>query len=246
MKQWNWFMFLGLCFLGSSFAIYSFHYMIFEDSHFIFKYLVAQLGFLPINVFLVTVVLNHLMSRRDKRARLQKVKMIKGAFFSDLGSDLLRHICWYDLNLDHNRQHLVPDNNWTSEDFLQARKNVAGLDFKLSLQEKSLSSLQDYLSDKRHQLLSFLENPTLLEHEHFTDLIWAVFHLQDELALRPDLENLCGPDIVHLSEDIRRIYHLLIMQWLDYMEHMQSSYPYLYSLALRTNPFDVQAKVEVS
>ncbi|KUG05354.1 hypothetical protein ASZ90_017244 [hydrocarbon metagenome] len=246
MKQWNWFMFLGVCFLGGSFAIYSLHYMIFGDSHFIFKYLVAQLGFLPINVFLVTIVLNKLMSRRDKRARLQKLNMIIGAFFSDLGSDLLRHLSWYDQNLDHNRENLVPTNNWSNQDFTQARKNIAKLDFKLNLRENSLQSLHDYLSDKRPQLLAFLENPTLLEHEHFTDLIWAVFHLQDELALRPDLYNLSELDTAHLSEDLRRVSQLLIMQWMDHMQHLQSSYPHLYSLALRTNPFDTEARVEIS
>ncbi len=246
MKQMNWFMLLGVCFLGTSFAVYSFHYLVFGDSYFIFKYLVAQLGFLPLNVFLVTIVLNQLMSRRDKRVRMQKLNMIIGAFFSDLGSELLSELSRYDQNLDQNRKNLVPENTWSSQDFAQARENIAELDFNPNLQENSLHGLHDYLSGKRQHLLSFLENPSLLEHEHFTDLIWAIFHLQDELALRSDLHNLSEPDTAHLSGDLKRIYQLLIIQWLDYMQHMQSSYPYLYSLALRTNPFDSKARVEVS
>jgi hypothetical protein len=29
------------------------------------------------------------------------------------------------------------------------------------------------------------------------------------------------------------------------MQHLQISYPYLFSLAVRTNPFDTQAQVEI-
>jgi len=31
-------------------------------------------------------------------------------------------------------------------------------------------------------LLGLLGNPNLLEHDSFTDLLWAVFHLMEELS----------------------------------------------------------------
>jgi len=37
---------------------------------------------------------------------------------------------------------------------------------------------------------------------------------------------------------MNRVYSQLARQWLGYMEHLKGSYPYLYSLALRTNPFN--------
>ncbi|MBA7569274.1 hypothetical protein ES708_11013 [subsurface metagenome] len=36
-----------------------------------------------------------------------------------------------------------------------------------------------------------------------------------------------------------------ISEWLDYMKHLKNNYPYLFSLAMRTNPFDANASVEV-
>ena len=30
---------------------------------------------------------------------------------------------------------------------------------------------------------------------------------------------------------------LYLLQWLDYMRHLKADYPYLFSLAIRTNPF---------
>ncbi len=46
---------------------------------------------------------------------------------------------------------------------------------------------------------------------------------------------------MHLSGDIRRAYSILITEWLAYMKHLKSDYPYLFSLAVRTNPFDQTA-----
>jgi len=90
-----------------------------------------------------------------------------------------------------------------------------------------------------------LENPILLEHGSFTNLLWAVFHLADELALRQNVMELSKPDHEHINGDARRAYLLLLKEWVHYMKHLKANYPYLYSLAIRTNPFDTAARPEV-
>jgi hypothetical protein len=42
------------------------------------------------------------------------------------------------------------------------------------------------------------------------------------------------------------VYVLLVSEWLDYMQHLKRNYPYLFSLAIRTNPFDPEASPVVS
>ena len=44
---------------------------------------------------------------------------------------------------------------------------------------------------------------------------------------------------------MQRGYVLLIKEWLAYMAHLKTRYPYLFSLALRTNPFDPFATPEI-
>ena len=90
-------------------------------------------------------------------------------------------------------------------------------------------------------MLALLENPNLLEHESFTELLWAVFHLTEELACRMNLKELPDTDYEHLSADMKRAYVLLIAEWLAYMKHLKINYPYLFSLAARMNPFDPNA-----
>jgi hypothetical protein len=108
-------------------------------------------------------------------------------------------------------------------------------------QRVDLEKLKSFLIGKRNFLLGLLENPNLLEHESFTDLLWAVFHLTEELENRVDVKRLPDNDFAHLSSDIKRAYILLVVQWLSYMKHLKNDYPYLFSLAIRTNPFDPKA-----
>jgi hypothetical protein len=50
-------------------------------------------------------------------------------------------------------------------------------------------------------------------------------------------------DINHLAGDIKRVYHLLVSEWIAYMKFLKNSYPFLFSLAIRTNPFNKTASV---
>jgi len=70
-------------------------------------------------------------------------------------------------------------------------------------------------------------------------------HLAEEMMARENLTSLPLTDCAHLSGDLNRVYHLLIMEWLTYMQYLKHNYPYLFSLAMRKNPFDRNASVVV-
>lgn len=110
---------------------------------------------------------------------------------------------------------------------------------------KFLEHTKKFLVHRRKFLLALLENPNLLEHETFTNLLWAVFHLMEELEKRENITNLSITDYHHLNGDTVRVYSLLIQEWLQYMEHLEKYYPYLFSLAVRTNPFDPDSQVMI-
>ncbi|MBN1765989.1 MAG: hypothetical protein JW860_12070 [Sedimentisphaerales bacterium] len=105
--------------------------------------------------------------------------------------------------------------------------------------------LRELLSTYNDQLLRLLENPNVLEHESFTELLRAVFHLTEELAARDTIEDSTPEDYEHLSKDIQRVYLRLVQQWVDYLKYLKTNYPYLFSLAVRKNPFDLNASVVI-
>ena len=77
-------------------------------------------------------------------------------------------------------------------------------------------------------------------------MLWAVSHLSEELSARGDLKDLSTLDRRHLELDLARAYGRLLGEWLLYVRHLKADYPYLFSFAVRTNPFDAKARPEVA
>ncbi len=246
MKRLNWQTVLGLSLVALSAFFYLIHYLIFRDAHHIFIYMVGDIAFVPIEVLMVTLIIHRLLTEREKRAMLKKMNMVIGAFFSEVGTQLLKSFYGFDAHADTMKKDLIVGTNWSAKDFSRALKHFKVYDYSIDSKRGDLKKLQRFLVDKRGFLLVLLENPNLLEHESFTDLLWAVFHLTEELDNRTDVTQLPNPDYDHLSGDIKRAYALLISAWLAYMSHLKTDYPYLFSLAVRTNPFDPQASPEVT
>ena len=238
MKRFSWQILLGLSLIALSAILYLIHYTIFRDSHHIIIYLIGDIAFLPVQVLLVTLIIDQLLSAREKRAMLKKMNMVIGSFFSEVGTQLLKSFSDFASHEDQIKKDLFENNDWSNKTFSNINKHLKGYDYRVESQKGDLEGLKNFLLEKRDFLLGLLENPNLLEHESFTELLWAVFHLTEELAFRPGLRQLPDTDFNHLSVDIRRAYHLLIVEWLAYMRHLRDSYPYLFSLAARMNPFD--------
>lgn len=241
MKRYNWQILLGLSLMALSTIFYLIHYTIFRDIHHIFLYLIGDIAFVFIQVLLVTLILDQLLVIREKRAMLKKLNMVIGAFFSEVGTDLIKSFFSFDLHIDKIRHNLMVTNDWSSQKYSEVGRALKNDDFKIESQKGDLEYLRSFLIGKRNFLLSLLENPNLLEHESFTDLLWAVFHLTEELENRMDVKKLPDSDYDHLSADMRRAYVLLISEWLNYMKHLKDNYPYLFSLAVRLNPFNPNA-----
>ena len=225
----------------TSALLYFGHYLIFNDPHHIAIYMVGDLAFVPIEVLLVTVIIHELLGARERRARRDKMNMVVGAFFSEMGTSLLAEVSDADPGLDEIRNSLLVSGDWQDSDFETAGRDLKKHKFGVDKNKINLSDMHDFLFDERDFLLRLLENPNLLEHESFTELLFAVFHLSEELAARDDMTNIQPSDLTHLAGDVNRVYGLLVDQWLDYMGHLKKNYPYLFSLALRTNPFDQSA-----
>jgi hypothetical protein len=241
MKRLDWKITLGIGLVALSAVVYIIHYLIFRDPHHIFIYLIGDIAFVFFEVLLVTLIIHQLLSQREKRNRLEKLNMVIGAFFSEVGTELLTYFSDFDPKLNEIRNELVVTKDWSEQEFQKISKRLKNYDYGVNIQKVGLKDLSTFLVRKRDFLLRLLENPNLLEHEEFTELLRSVFHLTEELGNRDDIAALPETDYEHLAGDIKRVYVQLVHQWLDYMRHLKGNYPYLFSLAMRTNPFDMQA-----
>lgn len=241
----NWQTALAIILVVLSVLIYFVHYLIFRDLHHIFLYLISDIAFLFIDVLIVTLVLHRLLVYREKQSTIKKINIVIDTFFSETGTGLLKICLRFDSNSDNFKQKLIVKKDWTDRDFTITKQSILNRKGTIDSKKNELEQLRIFLMSKRQFILNLLDNPNLVEHESFTNLLLAILHLTDELANRQDLTRLHQSDYEHLSEDIKRAYSRLILQWLDYIKELKKDYPYLFSLALRINPFDDNASAEI-
>ena len=201
--------------------IYGSNILILKDPEHVISYIWTHLGFIPVDILLVAFLLDEIISKKEHEAVLEKLDMLMGTFFSEIGNDLIGM--------------LSTANKYKAD-------TEKAIDFKAELsgeeREEFLNNLRDLLISKRELLINFMNNSNLLEKDEFTSLILAIFHLDEELEHRTDLSNVRDADFNHLNGDMKRIYSKLIHEWIYYLSYLNKHYPYMISLAIRTNPFD--------
>lgn len=246
MGRLRWYLAFIAALLLSSFVLYNLQINIFHRSGDTFFYFLQDMAFVPMQVLLVTLIVDRLLDKRERETMLNKLNMVIGVFFSEAGIKFIDLYLDFDSNGPANRELFVINQTWENKDFKRMLKTVKNLDYAIDVKNGDLKAFRDFLAGKRDLILRLLENPNLLEHESFSDLLWAISHLFEELMFRKDLVGISDVDAKHLSNDMKRVFSLMLYEWFNYMNYLRLNYPYLYSLSIRTNPFDKNAAAELA
>jgi hypothetical protein len=217
-------------------ALYLLDYFIIGSARDIASSFLGNLAFLPIYVIFVTLMIEQIMRERERQTIMRKLNMVIGVFFSEAGNRLLKELSAYVVMCDDLRSRLQVTGQWKEIDFQQAQDYLKTHELKIDSGGCDLQQLKGFLVAKRGFLVGLLENQNLLEHEQFTDLLWAVFHLVEELDARQSFDGMPASDREHINGDIKRAFGYLSREWVYYMKHLKRDYPYLFSLAVRLNP----------
>ena len=239
LKSWTFRIAFLLLFASALF--YTVHYFIFRDAHHIFIYMIGDFGFLFIDVLMVMLIIERLLARRAKRDIMKKLNMVIGTFFSEVGLELLNRFGDFVKNADELEKDILIDPTWGRKDFAKAREKASSFQYTVEIDINELISLRDFLKEKHSFLIRLLENPNLLENQKFTDLLWAIFHLSEELNFRDAFHDLPVSDVNHLKGDLKRAYSQIVSEWIQYTAHLKVKYPFLFSLAARINPLNPKA-----
>jgi hypothetical protein len=241
----RWKIIAGTGLVTLSLALYTLHFWLFHDAHHVLMFGLGDIAFIPLEVLIVTLIIDQMLEKREKDARREKLNMVIGTFFSTAGTPLLVMLARADPCIGSLRQRLVVRDSWKKEDFIQVKKVLGEYDCGVDIHRVDLDAVREFLMNNQDFLLRLEENPMIFEHESFTDLILALSHLAEELKARDIPAGLPEEDTGHLAIDFNRVYSRLIPEWLRYMEYLQGHYPYLFHLAMRKNPFDENASVVI-
>lgn len=219
-----------------SLLLYLLDYLLVGNAREITAGFIGNLAFLPVYVIFVTLMIEQIMRDRERQLMMRKLNMVIGVFFSEVGNQLLRELSSAVVMCDSLRSELQVSGHWGQEDFRRALSFLQSHDVRIDSGGCDLNQLKKFLVAKRSFLVGLLENQNLLEHEQFTDLLWAVFHLVEELEARTGFDEMPRTDAEHINGDIKRAFGFLSREWVMYMGHLKQDYPYLFSLAIRMNP----------
>ncbi len=219
-----------------SLIFYGMDYVLIGSAKELAIWFLGNLAFLPIYVIIVTLMIERVLKERERQAVMRKLNMVIGVFFSEVGNRLLKELSAYVVSCDQLKKHLLINGKWNEHEFSIALEHLRTSNILIESSRCEMIGLKKVLVEKRGFLVSLLENQNLLEHEEFTDLLWAVFHLVEELEARNTFENMPQSDIDHINGDIKRVFGHLSREWVMYMQHLKHDYPYLFSLAVRLNP----------
>ena len=245
MVRPSWKMAIGMVLVGFSVLLGLLHIALFGEPRTLAFNLGVGIVFVPVQVLLVTLIIERLLNEREKQALIKKLNMVIGAFMSEVGAGLLRRVDFFCGEAPDLARNLAVTGEWGKNHYRQAARFAEGYQAQLSADAGQLAELRTFLLGRRPFVLGLLQNPNLLEHDTFTDLLWAICHLTEELEARKDFATLPDSDLQHLYGDIRRANGTLIREWLGYMQHLQQDYPYMFSLAVRLNPFNPVASALV-
>ena len=199
--------------------------------------LFQDLLFLPIHILFITFVVDRILHNREKRNRRGQLNIVICTFFGEMGTDSIKVLNKYITDLDLVSDYLDVTDKWTDKDFANAAHRLDSFSPAVQLKSGDIVEMKNELPHKKTYLLELLNNPNLLENTRLTDLLWALYHLLNELESKEVSKGLQGEDLGHLEIDVSRAYGLLLHQWIFYMKHLKNNLPYIFSSAVRKNPF---------
>lgn len=244
-SDFRWYILTSVILILLSVLSYSLQIHLFHHETDTYFYFFQDLSFVPIQVLIVTFVIDRLLKRQQRISLLKRVYVAIGIFYNELGNELLKHFFELTINKDDLKNRLEITANWKTSEFDKVEKWINTNPVVINITKESVEALKLFLDSKRLFILNLLENSNLSEHDTFTDTLLGVCHLSDELALRKDLNDIPAADLAHLSIDIKRAYHGIIKEWILYIAHIKKEYPFLFSLALRSNPFNEKSSIVI-
>src|SRR5208337_3744349 len=126
MVRLSWKMKVVLLLTGTSVALSLFHVLLFGETHTLFFYLALDVVFVPIQVLLVTVLIERLLSEREKQTLLRKLNMVIGAFFGEMGNRLLRMMGAICADFSTLAESLAVAQDWRRTQYEAASKFIQG------------------------------------------------------------------------------------------------------------------------
>jgi hypothetical protein len=104
--------------------------------------MIGDFGFLFLDVLLVILLIERLLSRREKRSIMNKLNMVIGTFLSEVGLELLRKFSNFVMNAQNLERQLEMNTDWEKKDFKKAMAAVQKFPYEIKIDKAGLSEIR--------------------------------------------------------------------------------------------------------
>src|SRR4030042_3400858 len=156
-RKLNWQVARGITLVALSALVYVIHYLIFRDAHHIMIYLIGDIAFVFIEVLMVTLIIHQVLTLREKRAIMEKLNMVIGAFFSEVGTALLKIFSALDPESASLREGPILSADTFASDFSALKQRLNAHHYAVNTEPDALEELKGLLVDRRDFMLRLLE-----------------------------------------------------------------------------------------
>ena len=221
-----------------SLILHYIHVLIFKDIHHTMIFLVADIAFIPMEVFFTSMILERMLERREKEHGKEKLNMLVGVFYAEIGTQLLGYFVEQDDRVSICKKLRIKDPSIWDEDYFKRLQQLNSMyHYEVSLEKVDLIQLKELLHDGKNLLITLMTTESLHDHETFTEMLMLIMHLKEELDLR-DISSLNESERLHLEQDMTALYRYLTYEWCYYLNYLSKHYPGLFNTAIMLSPFN--------
>ena len=102
-----------------SLILHYIHVLIFKDIHHTMIFLVADIAFIPMEVFFTSMILERMLERREKEHGKEKLNMLVGVFYAEIGTQLLGYFVEQDDRVSICKKLRIKDPSIWDEDYFK-------------------------------------------------------------------------------------------------------------------------------
>ncbi|MDE5978372.1 MAG: hypothetical protein K2G70_07930 [Turicibacter sp.] len=229
---------IGASLVVLSLLLHFIHVLIFQDAHHTMIFLIADIAFIPMEVFFTSMILERLLERREKEHDKEKLNMLVGVFFAEIGTQLLAYFVNQDDRVSICKKLRIQDPSaWNSAYFKRLQQLNSTYHYEVNLSKINLNDLKQMLHEGKSLLITLMTTESLHDHETFTEMLMLIMHLKEELDMR-DISSLSKEEVQHLEEDMVAIYRYLTYEWCYYLDYLNQNYPKLFNTVIMLSPFN--------
>ncbi len=216
--------------LAVSIFIYMFQILVFHDPTTTEFYLLQDLAFMPITIIVATIVVGEVVNEKEKRERKENTKMVTSTFYTQIGGEMMGVL----VNQLENKEEVVDilqREIHSESDVEDMQQKIRNCSLHMQFDEAVSDRISRMLAENRMALLVLSSNPMILEQRSFTNLLWGLFHLEDEFRLRGSYAEMTQEDRLHLAADFEKVLRLLLLNSVPNAKYLQDMFPSLYQTA---------------